>query len=155
MNFSQFAWLDNLFLSTFSGSGRNYWTLKVNLACFRNHGDHPLHLLCMGIISSCMVVISITLVIAKLSSHSITFHIFLQKKMLYCLKIFKIGDEMCFVSFPYTHAATVLFHQCLREVLDLMNIKDSLSLSLIIYLCVCVYVYAPTTVGMLVCYYHC
>ena len=73
-------------------------------------------------------------------------------------KIFKIGDEMCFVSFPYTHAATVLFHQCLQEVLDLMNIKDSLSLSLYvyiyIYICmyVCMYVYVLMTVGMLVCF---
>ena len=79
-------------------------------------------------------------------------------------KIFKIGDEMCFVSFPYTHAATVLFHQCLQEVLDLMNIKDSLSLSLYIYMyiymyvCmyvymyVCMYLYVLMTVGMLVCF---
>ena len=154
MNFSQFAWLDHLFLSTFSGSGRNSRTLKVNLACFRNHGDHPLHLLCMGIISSGMVVISITLVIAKLSSHSITFHIFSTKEnALLSHKIFKIGDEMCFVSFSYTHAATVLFHQCLREVLDLMNIKDSLSLSLYMYVCmyICMYVCMYMCSWQLVC----
>jgi hypothetical protein len=38
------------------GSGGNPRALEVDMAYFRNHRDHPLHLLCMGTISSGIVV---------------------------------------------------------------------------------------------------
>lgn len=46
-------------LSLFSGSGRNTRACEVNVACFRNHGDHALHLLCMGLIPTGIIGIKV------------------------------------------------------------------------------------------------
>lgn len=34
------------------GSGRNAGALQVSLAYFRNHGNNPLYMLCLGAISA-------------------------------------------------------------------------------------------------------